>query len=456
MVVLHFRRFDERPQQPRAPVRRRLLQVRITALHVLAQQRRGPLRALEVRQRVVDVVRQVPLRLAQVLDAGGLALQTRLEHREHHQVRIRVRRNRPDLHPRTPLVADRNADHRAPVHRRRLDLVRRFEVRIQPPVRVHARVQQQADIVAVRQNPVQELPPELAQLLLALRIPEQVLAVLAHRNVGVHPAAVHPNHRLGQEARAHPHLVRHLAADELVKLDLVRRRHYFGVAIVDLELRGRNFRVILLVLEAHRALHFRRAVDELPQIVARQRVVVAARVHILELAGLVVVPLRVHALEQEPFDFVGRVQRVALLLVQPLREVLQHPADVARVRAAVLVDHLAEHQHLARTEVVRRRPVERAPVHVQPQVALPLRRESTDRRSVERQVVVALYEKFLVVIEHVEPAFQVAEQDRDGLDALLVRQVLEALLLNHMHRNAVHPLLLGREIQLLKLCVGEG
>ena len=33
-------------------------------------------------------------------------------------------------------------------------------------------------------------------------------------------------------------------------------------------------------------------------------------------------------------------------------------------------------------------------------------------------------EKLLVVIEHVQPAFEVAEQDRYGLDALLVRQVL--------------------------------
>ncbi len=62
---------------------------------------------------------------------------------------------------------------------RGLDLVRRFEVRIEAAIGVDAGVQQQADVVAVGQDAVDELPGELAHLLLALRIPEEVLAVLA-------------------------------------------------------------------------------------------------------------------------------------------------------------------------------------------------------------------------------------------------------------------------------------
>ena len=88
-------------------------------------------------------------------------------------------RHRADFDARAALVADRDADHRAAIHRRSLDLVRRFEVRIEAAIGVHAGVQQQADIVAVGQDAVHELPGELAHLLFALGIPEQVLAVLA-------------------------------------------------------------------------------------------------------------------------------------------------------------------------------------------------------------------------------------------------------------------------------------
>ena len=77
--------------------------------------------------------------------------------------------------------------------------------------------------------------------------------------------------------------------------------------------------MVLLVLEAHRALHFGGGVDERAQRIAGQRVVVAAGVDVFELAGLVVAPLGVRALEQEAFDLVGGVQRVAFVLVQLCR-----------------------------------------------------------------------------------------------------------------------------------------
>jgi len=46
----------------------------------------------------------------------------------------------------------------------------------------------------------------------------------------------------------------------------------------------------------------------------------------------------------------------------------------------------------------------------------------------------------------VQAAFQVAEQQGHGLDAFLVRQVLEALLLNLVHGNALHALFLGMQV----------
>ena len=59
-----------------------------------------------------------------------------------------------------------------------------------------------------------------------------------------------------------------LAAEQLVELDLVGGDQRLGVAVVHLELRGRHLGVVLLVLEAHRALHLGRGVDELAQRIA--------------------------------------------------------------------------------------------------------------------------------------------------------------------------------------------
>ena len=77
---------------------------------------------------------------------------------------------------------------------------------------------------------------------------------------------------------------RHLSANQFVELDLVGRRDHLAVAVVDLELRRRHFRMVLLVLETHRALHFGRGVDEGAQRIAGQRVVVSAGIDVFKLA----------------------------------------------------------------------------------------------------------------------------------------------------------------------------
>ena len=111
----------------------------------------------------------------------------------------------------------------------------------------------------------------------------------------MHAAAVHAHHRFRQEAGGQPHVGRDLAANQLVDLDLVGGSHNFAVAVVDFKLRGRDFRMVLLVLEAHGALHFGGGVDKRAQRVAGQRVVIAAGVDVLELAGFVIAPLGVRA-----------------------------------------------------------------------------------------------------------------------------------------------------------------
>ena len=109
--------------------------------------------------------------------------------------------------------------------------------------------------------------------------------------------------------------------------------------------------MVLLVLEAQRALHLGRRVDERAQRVAGQRVIVAAGVHVVEALLLEEVLLRIHALEQEALDLVRGVQRVAVLRELLLGKLLQHAAHIGRIGRAALVDHVRKHQHLAAAEV---------------------------------------------------------------------------------------------------------
>ncbi len=109
-------------------------------------------------------------------------------------------------------------------------------MRIQTAVGIHAGIQQQANVVPMGEDAVQESPAHFAELLFALGVPEKVLAVLADGNVRVHAAAVHSHHWFRQERCRQPHVGRNLAADQLVKLNLVGGGHDFAVSIVDFEL----------------------------------------------------------------------------------------------------------------------------------------------------------------------------------------------------------------------------
>src|SRR5262249_52405980 len=87
-------------------------------------------------------------------------------------------------------------------------------------------------------------------------------------------------------------------------------------------------------------------------------------------------------------------------------------------------------QNLTGAENVSGGPVEGGPIDAETQVALPLRGETTNRRTIEGQVVPALYQEFFVIVQHVKPAFEIAKEDGHGLDSLLVGQVLKPLLLD--------------------------
>ncbi len=249
------------------------------------------------------------------------------------------------------------------------------------------------------QDAVEEVPPELGQLFLALFVPEEVLFALGNRDVGVHTAAVNAHDRFGQETGREAHVVGNLPAQELIELHLVGSGHHFGVIEVNLKLAGRHFRVVLLILKTHGPLDFRRGVDELAQRIERQYVKVAAGVDELKLACFVVALLGIFTLEQEALDLGGRIQGVFLFLEQLVGVVLEHAAHIGCIRGAILVDDVAEDHHLAIAEDVSRHPVECAPVDAQAQVAFPLRRKSADRRAVEGQVFTRFQQEFLVVVE---------------------------------------------------------
>src|SRR5439155_25101316 len=99
-----------------------------------------------------------------------------------------------------------------------------------------AGIQHQADIIGVGENAIDERPAALAKLFFTIRVPKEVLAVLADGYVGMHSIAVDPDDGLGQERSGQTHLGSHLAANQLVKLNLVGGGHNFAVAVVNFKL----------------------------------------------------------------------------------------------------------------------------------------------------------------------------------------------------------------------------
>ena len=103
-----------------------------------------------------------------------------------------------------------------------------------------------------------------------------------------------------------------------------------------------------------------------------------------------------------------------------------------------------------------RHPVKRAPIHGKAEIALALRGESANRGAIEGEIVPALDQELFIVVQHVQTAFEVAEHDGDGLDALLVRQILQAFFLKLMNGHAAMSLLLGVQVQFFQFRVGKG
>src|SRR5712664_523310 len=127
--------------------------------------------------------------------------------------------------------------------------------------------------------------------------------------------------------------------------------------------------------------------------------IVSAGVDVLELAGFVIAALSVGAFEKKPLNLIGRVECVALLLIEFVCEFLQDAANIGTVRLSAFVDYIAKDQHFTRAEDIGGRPVERCPVDPQTQVAFALGGEAANGRAVEGEVVPTLEQELLVVVE---------------------------------------------------------
>src|ERR1700733_12277709 len=68
VMVLHLGSLHKSPEQARAAVGSSLFQIGVAALHIFAEKFGGPLGFAEVRQRVINIVGQVALGLAQILN----------------------------------------------------------------------------------------------------------------------------------------------------------------------------------------------------------------------------------------------------------------------------------------------------------------------------------------------------------------------------------------------------
>ena len=85
-------------------------------------------------------------------------------------------------------------------------------MRIEPAISIDARIQEQANVVAVGQNSIHERPARVAEFLFSLGIPEQILSI-ADGHIGMHAAPVYANHRLRQKRGGQAHVGGHLTAD---------------------------------------------------------------------------------------------------------------------------------------------------------------------------------------------------------------------------------------------------
>src|ERR1035441_2336458 len=123
VVELNFGAFDYGPKLARRAVGGGLLQVGVTALHVVAKNLANPLGFLEVFDGLLDVVGQEASAGAEVAGLGDLAVDAGLEDAVQREIGVGVRSHGTNFSAHGAMVADWHADHRATVRGGGADLV---------------------------------------------------------------------------------------------------------------------------------------------------------------------------------------------------------------------------------------------------------------------------------------------------------------------------------------------
>ena len=221
----------------------------------------------------------------------------------------------------------------------------------------------------------------LGELLFAVLVKEDVLAVLEQGHIRVHAAAVDAEHGLGHERRMEAAHLRDRLDRHLKRHDVVRRQQRVGVLEVDLMLPLGHLVMAGLDLEAHLLEHQTDLASHMAAVIDRRHIEVASRVR--GARGRQALLIR---LKQEELHLGADVERVAHVL-RALERLFQNIARVARERRAVGIVHVADEPRGLARRGLPRKDRERVEVGAQILIRFMDAREALDRAAVDHDLV---------------------------------------------------------------------
>ena len=412
-----------------------------------AQEAAHRLGVLEIGDGVVNVVGEFAgFVRALVGTDGGIILHGEAEHGIDEEIGVGVGGDASELETGGALVALGQADDGRAVVCGDADAVGGFERGIEAAVAVDGAVGDQAEIACVIEKFVDDVPAEGGELAVTCGVVHQVAPFVKYGEVGMHAGAVDFHHRFGKKRCRETAHGGNLAGEELVELDLVACHEAFRTAVVEFELGRGDFGMIFFVFKAEGALGFRKMIDEEFEGAVGEGVEIAAVGDVIKTVIGLEILFRVDALEKKSFDLKGDLCLIAAF-GERVGIVFEEAARVSGVGGAVDILDKPEDHDLARPEDVAWQPAETAPVDGEAEVAFSLLRKTVDRRTVESQRVMGLFEEFLVVVEHMEAAFEVRKTDGHGFQLAFVVEIAEIFFTQGVVVHVVLDIRFGFEIQ---------
>ena len=410
-------------------------------------------RLLEIGNGIVDIAWELMrLVVAHFWRDLRIFLHHQLQKHVDEQIGIRIGTNGAQFKTRRSFVALRQTDNRRSIVCRNADIVRRFEIRIEPSIAIDRAIGDEAKIARMVQNAIDTLPTEFRKLPHPCWVEHEILAVLRNRYIRMHSRTVDLHQRLRQKTRRQTVHCSDLTRQEFVDLNLVAGDECLGTAIIELKLRRRYFGVVFFVFEAKCPLCLGKVIDKELQRRIGQRVEITPIRNVLKPDIGLEILFGVDVFEQKPLDFECDVTAIAFL-EQIAAIFFEQTADIAWVWRIVDASNEPKDHDFARTKYVARQPSKTPPVDVETQIRFALLRKSMDRRSVERQPIVRLFEELLVVIEHVKAPLEVGKTHRHRLELVLVVKITEVLFAQKVVGRVVLNIGFGLEIELFERLV---